>query len=113
MAYSQLNPLFAEPIPSSPALDKVKLFQNYTFSTLNSLYKRILFQYFLVHALRREYASETEGDRSDHERGSRKMADAPKKIEGIGPITKDGMPVSLRSVSTYLLYSLSSWSGFA
>jgi hypothetical protein len=24
---------------------------------------------------------------------------APKKVEGIGPITRDGMPLSLRSVS--------------
>ncbi|XP_037296697.1 uncharacterized protein LOC119189961 [Manduca sexta] len=51
-----------------------------------------------VHALRKEYASETEAERSDYERGAaRKMADAPKKIEGIRPITKDGMPVALRS----------------
>lgn len=49
-----------------------------------------------VHALRKEYASEGEGDRSDYER-SRKMTDAKKKVEGIGPITKDGMPVALRS----------------
>ena len=52
-----------------------------------------------MHALRKEYASEGEGDRSDYER-SQKMTDAKKKIEGIGPITKDGMPVALRSVST-------------
>lgn len=65
----------------------------------------IFFYSISVHALRREYASETEGERSDQERASRKMADAPKKIEGIGPITKEGMPVSLRSVSiiSYLL----------
>ncbi|XP_061377443.1 sorbin and SH3 domain-containing protein 1 isoform X10 [Danaus plexippus] len=49
-----------------------------------------------VHALRKEYASESEADRSDHERGGQKMADG-KKIDGIGPITKDGMPVALRS----------------
>ncbi|XP_022825224.1 sorbin and SH3 domain-containing protein 1 isoform X9 [Spodoptera litura] len=51
-----------------------------------------------VHALRKEYASEGEADRSDYERGGiRKMADAQRKVEGIGPITKDGMPVALRS----------------
>ncbi|XP_075971640.1 uncharacterized protein LOC142973624 isoform X14 [Anticarsia gemmatalis] len=50
-----------------------------------------------VHALRKEYASEGEADRSDYERGARKMADAHRKVEGIGPITKDGMPVALRS----------------
>lgn len=53
-----------------------------------------------VHALRKEYASESEAERSDYERGGvRKMADAHRKVEGIGPITKDGMPVALRSVS--------------
>ncbi|KAJ0178827.1 hypothetical protein K1T71_005602 [Dendrolimus kikuchii] len=52
----------------------------------------------IVHALRKEYASEGEAERSDYERsGTRKMADAPKKVEGIGPTTKDGMPVALRS----------------
>ncbi|RVE51933.1 hypothetical protein evm_003399, partial [Chilo suppressalis] len=51
-----------------------------------------------VHALRKEYASGSEADRSDYERGgTRKMADAPRKVEGIGPTTKDGMPVALRS----------------
>ncbi|XP_049869863.1 uncharacterized protein LOC126369484 isoform X4 [Pectinophora gossypiella] len=50
-----------------------------------------------VHALRKEYASEGEADRSDYERGTRKMADAHRKVEGIGPTTKEGMPVALRS----------------
>lgn len=55
-----------------------------------------------MHALRREYASETEVERSDYERGgTRKMADAQKKVEGIGPTTKEGIPVALRSVITY------------
>lgn len=54
-----------------------------------------------MHALRKEYASEGEGDRSDYER-SQKMTDAKKKIEGIGPTTKDGMPVALRSVRKIL-----------
>lgn len=58
---------------------------------------------FTVHALRREYASEGEAERGDHERGGiRKMANAQRKIEGIGPITKDGMPVALRSVSSII-----------
>lgn len=60
---------------------------------------------FPVHALRKEYASEGEADRSDYERGGvRKMADAQRKVEGIGPITKDGMPVALRSVSMHYYY---------
>ncbi|XP_053603940.1 uncharacterized protein LOC128671484 isoform X12 [Plodia interpunctella] len=47
-----------------------------------------------VHALRLGYASEGEA-----EIGARKMADAHarSKVEGIGPTTKDGMPVALRS----------------
>lgn len=49
-----------------------------------------------MHALRKGYASESEADRSDWRGGARKMADAPKQ-EGIGPTTKDGMPVALRS----------------
>ncbi|XP_063824121.1 uncharacterized protein LOC135073839 isoform X2 [Ostrinia nubilalis] len=47
-----------------------------------------------VHVLRKEYASESE---AEYERGPRKMADSPRKVEGIGPTTKDGMPVTLRS----------------
>ncbi|KAL4706608.1 hypothetical protein ACJJTC_009020 [Scirpophaga incertulas] len=51
-----------------------------------------------VHALRKGYASESEVERSDYERwGPRKMADTQRKVEGIGPTTKDGMPVALRS----------------
>ncbi|CAB3238898.1 unnamed protein product [Arctia plantaginis] len=51
-----------------------------------------------VHELRKEYASESEAERRDYERvGIRKMADANRKVEGIGPITRDGMPVALRS----------------
>ncbi|KAM3967317.1 LOW QUALITY PROTEIN: cbl-associated protein [Aphomia sociella] len=50
-----------------------------------------------IHVLRQGYASEGEGERSDYERGARKMADVPRKVEGIGPTTKDGMPVALRS----------------
>ncbi|XP_072939594.1 uncharacterized protein CAP isoform X11 [Epargyreus clarus] len=50
-----------------------------------------------VHALRQGYISESEVDRSDYERGKSKMADAHRKVEGIGPTTKDGMPVALRS----------------
>ncbi|XP_041970903.1 uncharacterized protein LOC121727254 isoform X3 [Aricia agestis] len=44
-----------------------------------------------VYALRAEYdASEGDGRRS-------KMSDGHKKVDGIGPTTKDGMPVTLRS----------------
>ncbi|XP_059052823.1 uncharacterized protein LOC131847297 [Achroia grisella] len=50
-----------------------------------------------VHALRQGYVSEGEAERSSYDRGARKMADVPRKVEGIGPTTKDGMPVALRS----------------
>ncbi|CAH2071398.1 unnamed protein product, partial [Iphiclides podalirius] len=51
-----------------------------------------------VHALRKGYLSEGEAERSDYAQGvGRKMADVNKKVEGIGPTTKDGMPVTLRS----------------
>ncbi|CAG4992592.1 unnamed protein product [Parnassius apollo] len=51
-----------------------------------------------VHALRKGYLSEGEVDRSDYVHGgSHKMAEATRKIEGIGPTTKEGMPVALRS----------------
>lgn len=57
----------------------------------------ILFM-FSVYQIKQEYTSEGEGERQ------RKMADlAPRKFEvGIGPTTRDGMPLVLRSVSTYL-----------
>ncbi|XP_034952537.1 uncharacterized protein [Chelonus insularis] len=48
----------------------------------------------IIHTVRREYESKPKIE-SD---SSKKMADqGPRKIEGIGPITKNGMPVSLRS----------------
>ncbi|XP_013164655.1 PREDICTED: uncharacterized protein LOC106115732 isoform X4 [Papilio xuthus] len=51
-----------------------------------------------VHALRKGYLSEGEADRREYvHTGSRKMADANRKVEGIGPTTKEGMPVALRS----------------
>ncbi|XP_052740807.1 uncharacterized protein LOC112054660 isoform X14 [Bicyclus anynana] len=50
-----------------------------------------------VHVLRKDYASESEAERSDFERSTHRMTDTKKKIEGIGPTTKDGMPVTLRS----------------
>ncbi|CAK1598733.1 unnamed protein product [Parnassius mnemosyne] len=51
-----------------------------------------------VHALRKGYLSEGEVDRGDYVHGgSHKMAEATRKIEGIGPTTKEGMPVALRS----------------
>ncbi|XP_047526339.1 uncharacterized protein LOC125063775 isoform X3 [Pieris napi] len=49
-----------------------------------------------IHALRRGYVSEGEGERRERN-STTKMADTQKKIEGIGPITNDGMPVTLRS----------------
>lgn len=44
--------------------------------------------------------SEGEGERREQD-STRKMADMQKKIEGIGPITKEGMPVALRSVNIF------------
>ncbi|XP_045489041.1 uncharacterized protein LOC110996449 isoform X2 [Pieris rapae] len=49
-----------------------------------------------IHALRRGYVSEGEGERRERNSAT-KMAETQKKIEGIGPITNDGMPVTLRS----------------
>ncbi|CAF4811745.1 unnamed protein product [Pieris macdunnoughi] len=49
-----------------------------------------------IHALRRGYVSEGEGERRERN-STTKMAETQKKIEGIGPITNDGMPVTLRS----------------
>ncbi|KAI5631406.1 sorbin-like domain-containing protein [Phthorimaea operculella] len=58
-----------------------------------------------VHALRKEYASESEAEYRSSLRGfgrggsSRQTMDAkPRdKVDGIGPTTKEGMPVALRS----------------
>ncbi|XP_068631276.1 uncharacterized protein [Battus philenor] len=51
-----------------------------------------------VHALRKGYLSEGETDRREYSHGGgHKMADANRKVEGIGPTTKEGMPVALRS----------------
>jgi len=47
-----------------------------------------------VYQIKNEYTSESESEKP------KKMADlAPRKFEGIGPTTKDGMPLILRSVS--------------
>lgn len=41
----------------------------------------------------------------EEEEDLRKMENPPRKIEGIGPTTKDGIPVALRSVS-YILSTI-------
>jgi hypothetical protein len=54
-----------------------------------------------VYKIKNEYTSESDSERP------RKMADlGPRQFEGIGPTTRDGMPLILRSVSTgkYLRY---------
>lgn len=54
----------------------------------------------LVYSLRRGYMSEPESGSGK----PRKMAElGPKKYEGIGPTTKDGMPITLRSVWSFKL----------
>ncbi|XP_050664255.1 sorbin and SH3 domain-containing protein 1 isoform X10 [Leptidea sinapis] len=50
-----------------------------------------------VHALRRGYVSEGEGSRSDKERVQTMTDTDRQKIEGVGPTTREGMPVTLRS----------------
>lgn len=53
--------------------------------------------YIKVYSIKNEYMSESE---VENER-PRKMADlGPRKFEGIGPTTRDGMPIVLRSVSS-------------
>lgn len=49
---------------------------------------------FAVYTIKREYESD------DEEFGSRKFAVlGPKKFEGVGPTTRDGVPIALKSVS--------------
>lgn len=51
-----------------------------------------------------EYASRREYDSQSDEKKQKKMAEiGQKKYEGIGPTTKDGVPIVLRSVSSSLL----------
>ncbi|KAJ2952382.1 hypothetical protein O0L34_g4667 [Tuta absoluta] len=58
-----------------------------------------------VHALRKEYASESEAEYRSSLRGAgrggtaggRQTMDARAKVDGIGPTTREGMPVALRS----------------
>jgi hypothetical protein len=55
----------------------------------------------ILYKIKNEYTSESDSERP------RKMADlGPRQFEGIGPTTRDGMPLILRSVSTgkYLRY---------
>lgn len=50
-----------------------------------------------AYQVKSDYTSESESERP------RKMAElAPRKFEGIGPTTKDGMPIVLRSVSAII-----------
>lgn len=51
--------------------------------------------YFLVHPIKYEHLSEQE---SENERPKKMVDLGHKKIEGIGPTTKQGMPIVLRSV---------------
>lgn len=49
---------------------------------------------FSVYQIKNEYTSESDTEKP------RKMADlGSRKFEGIGPVSKDGMPLILRSVS--------------
>jgi hypothetical protein len=50
---------------------------------------------FAVYSIKTEHLSE-----SENETQPKKMAQlSPKKIDGIGPTTREGMPLTLRSVS--------------
>lgn len=51
---------------------------------------------FLVHSMKNEYLSEQD---SENERPKKMVDLGHKKIEGIGPTTKQGMPIVLRSVT--------------
>lgn len=47
-----------------------------------------------------EYASNSEYSSQSDEKKQKKMVEiSPKKYEGIGPTTKEGVPIVLRSVS--------------
>lgn len=51
-----------------------------------------------------EYASRREYDSQSDEKKQKKMVEiSQKKYEGIGPTTKDGVPIVLRSVSSVLI----------
>jgi len=56
-----------------------------------------------------EYASRREYDSQSDEKKQKKMVEiSPKKYEGIGPTTKEGIPIVLRSVNiNYCSSSLS------
>ena len=50
--------------------------------------------HFTVYTVRKEYESEGENEQQ------KKIVElAPRKYEGIGPMTKEGIPIVLRSVS--------------
>jgi len=50
-----------------------------------------------VYTIKREYESE------DDDSGSRRFAVlGPRKVEGVGPTTRDGVPISLKTVSVEL-----------
>lgn len=59
-----------------------------------------LFIISLVYSIKRELNSETKDSKIDESRKMTSTQTAPKKIDGIGPITREGMPISLRSVSS-------------
>lgn len=67
-----------------------------------SFYMRGFFEhfFFLVHPIRNENLSEQE---SENERPKRMVDIGHKKVEGIGPTTKQGMPIVLRSVKWFKL----------
>ena len=54
-----------------------------------------------VYVIKREYESEEEGGE-----GRRFAVLGPKKVTGVGPTTKDGVPTTLKSVCPHLTSSL-------
>lgn len=53
--------------------------------------------HFAVYSIKRDFSSETK-DETDQSKPKMTQI-SPKKVDGIGPITQEGMPLSLRSVS--------------
>lgn len=65
----------------------------------------------LVHSIKREFNSETKDSNIDNSRRMTSTQAPPKKVDGVGPTTQQGMPLSLRSVSlAWLCFALIYWS---
>lgn len=54
--------------------------------------------FFLVHPIKIEYLSEQETENERSKKMTDQIQQQQKKFEGIGPTTREGMPIVLRSV---------------